>query len=119
MRLYCDLLGLIPKLQTETKQIHLLFNQGLLKAHSEIAFIPSEYKEKLLLINDAVLDKTKIFKNPIFYKYFKQLYPEKDIICYDLLYTSEKLCKIDIYGFSVQGKGLKPPIRFALKKSCH
>lgn len=96
-----SILALVPKLQTDVRDIHLKFNSGLTDGLSEIAFIPAAFKSDLLMASSAVLDKTGIFKKDFFQSSFKELYPDKDLISYDLLYSSEKLCKPELYGFEV------------------
>lgn len=94
-----SILGLVPKLLSDEKEIHRKFNAGVTKGISEIAFVPAEFNNKLLKIKETVFDKTGIFKSAFFYSSFKELFPDKELISYDLLYCSEKLCKVDVYGF--------------------
>lgn len=96
-----SILSLLPKKQTDTKEIHQLFNKGFQKGIEEIPFIPCASERTLLKASEAVLDKTKIFQKAIFFKNFKQLFPDKDIVSYNLLYCSDKLCKADVHGFTV------------------
>lgn len=96
-----SILSLLPKMQTDTKEIHQLFNKGFQKGIEEIPFIPCASERTLLKVREAVLDKTKIFQKAIFFKNFKQLFPDKDIVSYSLLYCSDKLCKADVHGFAV------------------
>ncbi len=96
-----SILSLLPKKQTDTKEIHQLFNKGFQKGIEEIPFIPCASEKILLKASEAVLDKTKDFKRQSSFKNFQQLFPEKDIVSYNLLYCSDKLCKTDVYGFAV------------------
>ena len=101
LEIQSSVLNLLPKRFTNEGEIYESFNRGYDKAISTISFLPSSSSPNLLGVSEAVLDKTGIFESSEMYPYFKLLHPSKELVHYNFLYTTSKLCKIEDYGFEV------------------